>query len=303
MSTYRERLAELPRGSKLLSVLAAALVFAWGWALWPREAILSVTFLDVRHGDCAFIRTPSGRTILIDAGAGGGKYAYNAGSKVVAPYLRRRGVSMLDLVVMTHPHEDHIGGMQDALEHIGARAVLDGGGFEPTTSYRRTLKLMKKGGAKYALAKRGQTISFPDGVRLETLNPDGDASDFGDDEDTNNHSIVLRLTYREASFIFQADAGTEAEAEMLRECENVRAQVLKVGHHGSEDATSETWLDAVSPSVAVISVGRRNSYGLPSSATLQRLADHHVRVFRTDRDGAVTITTDGERMRVSAMRR
>ncbi|MDO8684915.1 MAG: MBL fold metallo-hydrolase [Armatimonadota bacterium] len=277
----------------LAAVIAAILI--WVWAFWPRQPVLTITFLDVHQGDCAVIRTPSGKTVLIDAGGAGN---YDVGSRVVAPFLRRNGIRTLDLVVMTHPHQDHIGGMYGVLKNVNARAVLDSGAPHASESYERTLRLIKQKSIRYRLARRGQKISFPDGVKIDVLHP-------GDEEmpDLNNRSVVLRMTYGSASFLFTGDAEHEAEDDMLKNCGRVRSTVLKVGHHGSAQATTEPWLKAVKPSIAVISVGRSNQFGHPAFETLQRLTDSSARILRTDRDGAVTITTDGKRLHVTTTRR
>jgi competence protein ComEC len=303
LHTYRDKLIGLARDQRLLLGLTAAVVLIWAWAFWPRHPVLAVTFLDVRQGDCAFIRTPGGRTILIDAGDGGRHNGFDAGSHVVLPFLRRKGVRTLDLVVMTHPHDDHLGGMPAVLDDISARAVMDAGESFDTPPHREALRTSRRQGVRYILARRGQTATFPDGVKITVLNPDEGAVDDGDESAINDHSIVLRVTYGHASVLFDADAGHDAEEDILRTSGRIRSTVLKVGHHGSAEATSDLWLKAAKPRIAVISVGKHNSFGHPSRETLQRLADNGVRVFRTDRDGAVTITTDGENMHVETARR
>jgi competence protein ComEC len=302
LHTYRDKLISFIREQRLLLVPALVVMIIWGWACWPRHPVLSVTFLDVRQGDSAFIRTPGGKTILIDAGEGGGHNGFDAGSNIVLPFLRRNGVRTLDMVVMTHPHEDHVGGMPAVLDDVSARTAMDPGESAETPPHREALRLIRRQGARFVVARRGQTALFSDGVKIAVLNPEDGAVD--DDESAmNDHSIVLRVTYGHAEFLFDADAGHEAEESMLRSCGRIRCTVLKVGHHGSAEATSELWLKAARPRIAVISVGRHNQYGLPSRQTLQRLADSGTRIFRTDRDGAVTITTDGENMHVSTARR
>jgi competence protein ComEC len=300
--TYRDRLIDLVRRQWLLLIAALLAVFIWAWAFWPRQPVLSVTFLDVRQGDSAFIRTPGGKTVLIDAGEGDRENGFDAGSHIVVPFLRHSGVRSLDLLVMTHPHEDHVGGMPAVLESVGARTVIDAGESTETPQHRDALRLIKRQGSRFVVARRGQTAAFSDGVKIAVLNPDDGTVD---DEETaiNDHSVVLRITYGHASFLFDADAGNEAEDQMLRDCGQIRSTVLKVGHHGSADATSALWLNGVQPRIAVISVGKRNPFGHPSHQTLQRLTDARARIFRTDRDGAVTITTDGQSMHVETARR
>ena len=303
MHTYRDKLTSFIREQRLLLAFAAAALLIWGWAFWPRHPVLSVTFLDVRQGDSAFIRTPGGKTILIDAGEGGRHNGFDAGSHVVLPFLRRNGVRTLDVVVMTHPHEDHVGGMPAVLRDVGARTVMDPGESFETSPHRDAMRLIRRQGARCIIARRGQAATFPDGVRITVLNPNDGAVDEEDESAINDHSVVLRVTYGHAAFLFDADAGHEAEEDMLRSCGRISSTVLKVGHHGSAQATSEIWLKAARPRIAVISVGKHNPFGHPSREALQRLADSGARIFRTDRDGAVTITTDGENMHVATARR
>jgi competence protein ComEC len=299
---FRDKLTKLTREQQLLLALALAVVLVWAWAFWPRQSVLSVTFLDVRQGDSAFIRTPGGKTILVDAGEGGGHHGFDAGDDIILPFLRRNGVRTLDLIVMTHPHEDHVGGMPAVLEDVGARTVIDSGESFETHPRRTALRTLRRQGARLVLARRGQKVTFSDGVTITVLNPANGSADDESEEAINDHSIVLRICYRRASFLFDADAGDEAEDEMLSACGSVRSTVLKVGHHGSKEATSELWLKAVRPRIAVISVGRHNFFGHPSRETIQRLTNCGARIFRTDRDGAVTITTDGDNMHVATTR-
>jgi len=292
----QENSAEHAKSRRFLALAALAAALIWAFALWPREPTLTVTFLDVRQGDSALIQTPGGKTILIDAGGGG----YDVGSRVVAPFLRNNGIRTLDILVMTHPHQDHIGGVAGVLGSVGARIVLDSGVSHPSPVYERALRLIKRRSIRYVQARRGQRIELPDGVTLDTLNP-GPKQSGG--IAVNDQSVVLRMRYKRASFLFAGDADRDAEDSMLRYCGDIRSAVLKVGHHGSREATSELWLKAVRPRIAVISVGRLNQFGHPAPETLQRLTDSGVRIFRTDTDGAITITTNGKDLNVSTTRR
>lgn len=297
MFTYLENLAGSNKPLRRLLPLAVIAALIWAWALWPRTSALRVTFLDVRQGDCALIQTPGGKTVLIDAGGGGG---YDVGSRVVAPFLRRNGIRDLDLVVMTHPHEDHIGGMPGVLENEGVERIMDCGVAGKSEAYDEVTKAARERGIGYIHAHRGQRVSFPDGVTMDVLSPGNEP--LGGESDLNDNSVVLRLKYRDVSFIFAGDAGSDEEEDILRNCRDLRSTALKVAHHGSNSATSELWLRAVRPRVAIISVGRNNQFHLPSPSTLSRLAAVGARVFRTDRDGGITVTTDGTKMDVATTR-
>ncbi len=288
----------MPSSRKTLAVLlTAAVVTAAIWAnasLGGRDT-LSLTFLDVGEGLCAVMRTPSGRTMVVDCGTSSWRDDDSIGEKVAVPYLQSLGVDTIDVAVMTHPHSDHVSGYAGLLEAKPARLVLDLGVRYPSPYYERFLKTVKSSGAKYRRARRGQTLDMGDGVSVQVLSP-SPAETY---TDLNNGSIVLRITYKKAAFLLASDAEAPAEQPMLKSGAPLQAQVLQVGHHGSKDSSSKEWLNVVRPQIAVISCGRRNDYGHPSRDTIRRLAAFGARVYRTDRDGAIRITTDGDMIRVT----
>jgi len=269
--------------------LAVITVVIWWQALSASERVFSACFLDVGQGDCIFLRTPSGRTILVD---GGGRlnapYSDLMGMKVVTPILRREAVNRIDVMVLTHPHDDHVQGLVPVLRDFYVGMVLDPGIPHGSQSYRRFLSLVKARRVPYRRAMRGQTIDFGDGVRAEVLHPSL-ACLSGTSSDANNSSIVLRLTYGNSSLLLAGDADAEAEGDILASGVRVRSDILKVAHHGSNSATSDEWLDAVGARLAVISVGRSNPFGHPSRRVLDRLSARGISIRRTDRDGAVIV--------------
>lgn len=288
----------MPSNRRALAVLlTAAVVTAAIWAnasLRSRDT-LSLTFLDVGEGLCAVMRTPSGRTMVVDCGTSSWRDEDSIGEKVAAPYLQSLGVDTIDVAVLTHPHSDHVSGYAGLLEAKPAKLVLDLGVQYPSPYYKRFLRVVEASGAKYRRARRGQKLDMGDGVLVQVLSPNPVQTY----TDLNNRSIVLRITYRKAAFVLAADAEAPAEQPMLESGGPLQAQVLQVGHHGSKGSSSQEWLDAVRPQIAVISCGRRNEYGHPSRSTLRRLTAFGARVYRTDRNGAVQITTDGTKIRVT----
>jgi len=297
----RSLLEEKERAALSLACLVMAGI--WAWALWPRPPALSVTFLNVGQGDAAVVRTPSGRTAVIDCGPGptqaGG---FDAGARVVVPFLRREGVNRIDALILTHPHEDHVGGAMSVVRNFQIDSVLDSGIAHPTGCYGELLGQIEARAIPYRRVRRGQAIDFHDGVRMEVLNPPPGAAAADGESALNNSSVVLRITYGDVSFLMAGDAEKQAELDMLSACRELSAQVLKVGHHGSSKATSLEWLAAVRPQFAVISVGWRNPFGHPGSDTLKRLEEAGAEVYRTDRNGGITITTDGRRIAVRTSR-
>ncbi len=280
----------------------------WGWAgvvvLWaslfwswsPRTANsgsgLALHFLDVGQGDGAVLRTPAGRWVLIDAGPRSSHS--DAGRRVVAPFLASQGVRQLAIVVVSHAHADHLGGVPSVLDRFDAQMVIEPGERVADPLYYAFLDELAAGAIGWHIARRDERFVL-DGVAFTVLHPDPAWPGWG--EDVNEDSLVLLVEYGAFQALFAGDAGFPAEAEMRNRARAV--DLLKVGHHGSRGSTGDEWLDSLRPRAAVISVGQ-NKYGHPSPTTLARLRRHRVEVWRTDRDGAITVTTDGTEMTVQA---
>ena len=238
---------------------------------------LVVRFLDVGQGDAALVSC-DGHWMLVDGGPA------KASSKIYS-ILKTLDVGTLDVIVATHPDADHIGGISGALNYAGCTTC-----YSPVTENEtKTFNNMKK-----YLDERGCALSVPQiptsfalGAAQVTLV--APTASFGDD---NNDSIVCRIVYGDTSFLLMGDAETEEEEALVRSGQDIRANVLKVGHHGSKNASSAKLLSAVQPEEAVISVGK-NSYGHPTQEVLERLESRGVNVRRTDRDGSIIATSDG----------
>jgi competence protein ComEC len=249
---------------------------------------LTVHFLDVGQGDAAVLRTPAGRWIVIDGGPRTPQG--DAGSRVVIPFLRRAGAESLAVVVATHGDADHLGGLPAVIAAFAPRMVLEPGEPLGRPLYLEFLATVAASGARYRAARAGDRIEL-DGVTLEVLSPD--SAWIALPLDVNDHGVVLRVTYGAVRLLFQADAGVPVEAHLAGQVGAV--ELLKVGHHGSRGATSDAWLAELAPHEAVISVGRRNHYGHPAPEVVARLARHGITILRTDRDGTITFSTDGQR--------
>ena len=251
---------------------------------------LALHFLDVGQGDAAAIRTPAGRWILVDGGPASARA--DAGRRVVVPFLKRQGVRRLAAVVVSHAHADHLGGIPAVLRSVPADLVIDPAAPTGDESYLTFLDQLAAAGTGWHPGRTGECFVL-DGVRFTVLHPEPGWRRWG--EDVNEDSLVLLVEYGAFQALFAGDAGFPAESAMARRLEAV--DVLKVGHHGSRGSTGEDWLARLAPRVAVVSVGR-NEYGHPAPATLARLQGRRVEVRRTDRDGTVTVTTDGAGMAV-----
>jgi competence protein ComEC len=252
---------------------------------------LTVFFLDVGQGDAALLRTPAGHWVVIDGGPR--TPAGDAGQRIVVPFLRRARAAGVAVVVATHGDADHLGGLPALISAFGPRLVLEPGEALGRPLYLEFLAAVEASGARYRPARAGDRITL-DGVTLEVLSPD--SAWLALPVDVNDHGVVLRVTYGTVRLLFQADAGLPVEAHLAGRVGPV--DVLKVGHHGSRSATSDAWLTELAPRDAVISVGRRNRYGHPAPEVVARLAAHGVRTLRTDRDGTITLSTDGQRAHI-----
>lgn len=254
---------------------------------------LEVYFFDVGQGDSELIRLPGGENILIDAGT-------SSTEDELVGELRSLGAETLDLVVATHPHADHIGGMAAVIDAFDVRQVVMPRISEsdtPTTkTYENLLQSIADKGLTITPAEPGDELLSSGGAVLTVLAPNGE--DYGD---LNNYSVVLRLTYGEDSFLFTGDAEEASEEEMLSLDWPLTATVLKCGHHGSETSTSPAFLDAVSPQYAVISCGVDNDYGHPDAVTLEKLEAAGAEVFRTDLQGTILASTDGSGVTMTAL--
>ncbi|ETT45686.1 putative S-layer protein [Paenibacillus sp. FSL R7-269] len=243
---------------------------------------LQVYFLDVGQGDSTLIRTPSNQYVLIDGGN-------NSQGADVVKYLKTLGVTTLDAMVATHPDADHIGGLDDVLKALDVKSVYAPKVSHTTQTYKDFLTAVKNEGRTIKAVGKGVKIPLQ-GVDASFLAP---VNTYGDN--LNDWSAVLKVTFKSNSFLFTGDAEKASESDMLADGTSLRADVLKVGHHGSNSSTSKPFLDAVKPSYAVISVGK-NNYGHPDSGILSRLKNANASVLRTDQKGTITAISDGNKI-------
>lgn len=282
---------------RYLPIIVLILVAGFGLRLYwkPNTAVklgpsVRVDFINVGQGDSIFVHTPDGANALIDAGE------EDAGVTVVS-HLKSLGVKSLDLVVMTHPHSDHIGGMPAVLKAFPIACVIDSGYAHGSKIHERILRTIQAKKIPYKLAKAGTAFTLGDKAKLEVLSPSG-AFYRGTESDANNNSVVTRLVFGQVKMLFTGDIEKEAEGGLIASRQDFECQVLKVAHHGSNSSTSLEFLRLARPEYVVISVGRSNEYGHPHRATLRKLAKERTgaEMFRTDKNGTVTVKTDGVRL-------
>lgn len=246
---------------------------------------MRVHFIDVGQGDSIFIESPNGQTMLVDGGVKG------AGQEIVA-YLKEQGVQKLDAVVATHPDADHIGGLIAVLNSIEIGEFYDSGKVHTSQTFEEMLTLIDTKNISYNVPKTGDTLAFDEEVSVKVLSADETASD------NNDASIVLKVTYGDVSFLLTGDAGVALEKEMLTQ--DVKATVLKAGHHGSNTSSSQSFIQTVHPEVTVLSYGEDNKYGHPHAEVVERLQAIDSKIYATAEAGTVIVSTDGVNYDVGA---
>ena len=249
---------------------------------------LVVKVLDVGQGDSILIRA-GGQVTLIDTGD------IPARDKLVG-YIKKEGITTINTLILTHPHNDHIGGVAAVLEHFTVRQVYDSGQATTTATYRKYLETIQQKKIPFALLKAGDQLDVGGGASLKILSP-GKPYFIEDDgkPDFNNNAIVARLTYGSFAMLLAADAEKPAEERMVKQFgSELKSAVLKVAHHGSNTSSSPDFLKAVAPEAAIITVGVNNDYHHPHPSIVKRYKDRKVNLLQTDLNGTVTITSDGK---------
>lgn len=250
------------------------------------EEKLVVSFIDVGQADSILLEN-EGHYMLIDAGNN------EDGPKLVT-YLKNQNITTFDYVIGTHPHEDHIGGLDDIIKNFNIKTFYMPDVITTTKTFEDVLD---------ALGEKNITLSIP---KINSTFKLGDADvkvlyvGTEEESDLNNTSIVLKVTYQNVSFLFTGDASTKVE-ESLNE-NDLQSTVLKIGHHGSSTATNEKFLNTVNPQYAIISVGKNNQYEHPHTTVLNTLAAHNITTYRTDQDGTIKMITDGTNIEINTLK-
>ena len=279
-------------GWRLVGILALAAVVVWLALRGLPDGRLHVYFLDVGQGDAILVQAPDGRQMLIDGGPSPTALLNELGD--VLPFWDRS----LDLVVLTHPDGDHITGLIPLLDRYRVGQVLDVRQSDTAPEAVPWLEELAALSVPRTLAQRGMRLPVG-GLSVTALHPSSTQLT-GTASDDNNNAVVLRLDYGQTSLILTGDAESEAEADMIAAGLPLHADVLKIGHHGSNGASSPAFIAAVAPRLAVIPVGADNKFSHPHPAVLERLKG--VEVLRTDQNGRIEVVSDGRRLSVETQR-
>ncbi|MBM3262198.1 MAG: DNA internalization-related competence protein ComEC/Rec2 [candidate division Zixibacteria bacterium] len=290
-----------PRDRKIRYGMGTAglLVAVGGWVFWAQPAELRITVLDVGQGDAIFIATPNGRTMLIDGGLR--TPDYDAGARVVLPFLRAHGYRRIDAVFLSHPHADHYGGMTALFDEIEVGEVITGGMTGDTPLFRawETAFLHRK--IRYRAALAGDRIGHGGEVDILVLHPSFEFMDTHGVEHANDASLTLRLTYGGFSMLFAGDVEEKGERALTAGYPALPTSIVKVPHHGSSTSSGISFIERFCPKAAVISVGAYNAFRHPARAVIERYGKAGAQVYRTDRSGAVTIRSDGKTFTIDEM--
>ena len=293
--------ADSPRARRLFLYTALVAANAWVWTRVGEPRSLEVVFLDVGQGDGAFLQFPNGKTMIIDAGIR--SRHFDNGARVVVPFLRHRNIDRVDVVVASHPHSDHIGGLVALLEQVDVGHFVDSGQVYDSWTARRLRQLIDERGITYHRVAAGDSLVGLGGVGALVLHPteafvdaDGESP-----HDLNNGSVVIRFDHGDNSLLFTGDAERETDGAMVAWGQRLRTQVLKVAHHGSRTSSRPRFVEAVDPQIAMVSVGTRNKFRHPAPEVMERYRARGVAVYRTDHRGAITLVSDGKRLELHTM--
>ena len=300
----------LQKGKKIRYLFVGlCLVFALDLALWNFKDLfqkdLQLTFIDVGHGDSILIEFPKGKRMLID---GGGLHEdrFDIGKNVIAPFLWKKKIRRIDTLVLTHPDPDHLKGLNFIASQFSIGQFWDNGFQTDSEPYLQLKKILSEKKINTQSLHEALPLQLNNEVEISVLNPpvwNATQRKVQSLRDMNNSSLVLKLRFKNVSLLLAGDIGKEAEERILRKDYPLRSDILKIPHHGSSSSSTPLFLERVKPTYAILSVGERNIGRLPHPEVLKRYGQLGSRILRTDKHGAITVTTDGEKIEVNTFLR
>jgi len=265
---------------------------------------LRVTVIDVGDGNAALLEIPGGYTIMIDGGGFPDNSSFDVGARIIAPFLWCKKIKTVDLLILSHPNSDHLNGLIYLADHFNVKTLWTNGEPSNTLGYHNLMKVCAGRGIlspPYAHMAREHQIS---GVRLDLLYPPQDFMEHKESDkwrNTNNNSLVVKVSYGDAAFLFSGDITVPAELELVGlAAGRLSSMVLIAPHHGSRSSSSQEFIEKVDPEVVVVSCGHNSRFNFPHPEILQRYNDLGVSIYRTDLNGAVNLSTNGQQLEVNS---
>lgn len=261
---------------------------------------LKIYFIDVGQGDSTLIVTPRNKTILIDGG-GSTSSEFDVGEKTLLPYLLDRGITKLDYIMISHFDQDHVGGLLTIMQKIKVKNVIIGKQYEFCENYEKFINIVKENKINVKVVELGKRVNIEKNIYIDILWPS--SKNMISDNAINNNSLVCKLVYKNFSILFTGDIEEIAEEKILEEVNNklLRTDILKIAHHGSKTSSTEKFLEAVNPKIALIGVGENNKFGHPNDGVIERLKKCGVSIYRTDLNREITISTNGEKYKFDTL--
>lgn len=295
LAKYKFRKNKRKNIKKIMSILIILLIT---FTIIKKQCnTLNINFVDVGQGDSCFIITPKKKTILVDGGGSQSK-EFDVGKSTLLPYILNKGYTQLDYIVISHFDYDHVGGILYIMQEIKVKNIIIGKQFEDSENYEKFVNLVQQKDIKVRIVEAGEDIKIEKNLNFNVVWPNSKSQI--SDNSINNNSLVFKMKYKNFSMLFTGDIEEIAEKKILQTCnvKNLESLVLKVPHHGSKTSSSQEFLDAVRPKIALIGVGKNNKFGHPSDITLEKFKMYDTKVYRTDQKGEITLKTDGNKIKI-----
>ena len=295
LAKYKFRKNKRKNIKKIMSILMILLVTFT--IIKKRCNTLNINFVDVGQGDSCFIITPKKKTILVDGGGSQSK-EFDVGKSTLLPYILNKGYTQLDYIVISHFDYDHVGGILYIMQEIKVKNIIIGKQFEDSKNYEKFVNLVQQKDIKVRIVEAGENIKIEKNLSFNVVWPN--SKNKISDNSINNNSLVFKMKYKKFSMLFTGDIEEIAEKKILQTCnvKNLESLVLKVPHHGSKTSSSQEFLEAVKPKIALMGVGKNNKFGHPSNITLEKFEKYGTKVYRTDQRGEIALKTDGNKIKI-----